>query len=118
MAETVHLIGIGGVGMSALAQALLDSGARVAGSDRSLGGDGGLTPVLSALRRQGVRLFPDDGSGIDADTSRVVVSTAVEDTNPGLVRARSLGIPVTHRAAALSICDRVLRFTEEGVGEE
>ena len=102
MAETVHLIGIGGVGMSALAQALLDSGARVAGSDRSLGGDGGLTPVLSALRRQGVRLFPDDGSGIDADTSRVVVSTAVEDTNPGLVRARSLGIPVTHRAAALA----------------
>ena len=102
MAETVHLIGIGGVGMSALAQALLDSGARVAGSDRSLGGDGGLTPVLSALRRQGVRLFPDDGSGIGADTSRVVVSTAVEDTNPGLVRARSLGIPVTHRAAALA----------------
>ena len=101
--KTVHLIGIGGVGMSALAQAFLDAGCSVTGADRSLGaGDGRRTPVLAALERQGVRLFPDDGTGVDARTGRVVVSTAVEETNPGLRRARELGIPVTHRAAALA----------------
>ena len=99
----IHLIGIGGVGMSALAQALLDAGFAVTGADRSLGGgDAPRTPVLAALERQGVRLFPDDGSGVDAQTARVVVSTAVEETNAGLRRARELGVPVTHRAAALS----------------
>ena len=103
MDRSIHLIGIGGVGMSALAQAFLDAGHAVTGADRSLGaGDGPRTPVLAALERQGVRLFPDDGTGVDARTARVVVSTAVEETNPGLRRARELGIPVTHRAAALS----------------
>ncbi len=103
MADLVHLIGIGGVGMSALAQAYLDAGFAVSGADRSLGaGSVVRTPVLAALERQGVRLFPDDGSGVDAAVSRVVVSTAVEETNAGLRKARELNIPVTHRAAALA----------------
>ena len=103
MAETVHLIGIGGVGMSALAQAYLDAGFRVTGADRSLDADRtSRTPVLSELERQGVCLFPDDGSGVDATTSRVIISTAIEETNAGLRKAQALGIPVTHRAAALA----------------
>ena len=103
MAAEVHLIGIGGVGMSALAQAFLDAGFFVTGADRSLGdGSGTRSPVLLALERQGVRLFPDDGSGVSGATTRVVISTAVEETNPGLRRARELGVPVTHRAAALA----------------
>ena len=103
MADVVHLIGIGGVGMSALAQAYLDAGFAVTGADRSLNADPtARTPVLSELERQGVRLFPDDGSGVDAVTSRVVVSTAIEETNLDLRKARTLGIPVTHRAAALA----------------
>ena len=103
MGKAIHLIGIGGVGMSALAQAFLDAGHAVTGADRSLGaGDGPRTPVLAALERQGVRLFPDDGSGVDERTGRVVISTAVEADNPGLLRAAQLGIPVTHRAAALA----------------
>ena len=103
MAAKIHFIGIGGVGMSALAQAWLDAGFAVTGADRSLGaGDGERTPVLAALERQGVKLFPDDGSGVDADTARVVVSTAVEETNAGLRKAKALGIPVSHRAAALA----------------
>ena len=44
----------------------------------------------------------DDGSGIDAATDEVIVSTAIEDTNPGLAKAKELGIPVTHRAKALA----------------
>ena len=96
-----HLLGIGGVGMSALAQALVDSGRTVTGADR-LVDQGGTTPVLEALRRQGVRLFPETGEGVTAETDRVIVSTAIEESNPGLMRARELGVPVVHRAAALA----------------
>ena len=102
MGGTIHLVGIGGVGMSALAQAYLDAGYAVSGADRSLRSDGRRTPVLEALAAEGVHLFPDDGSGVDAATDRLVVSTAIEDTNPDLAAARARDIPVVHRAAALS----------------
>lgn len=102
MSGTVHLVGIGGVGMSALAQALLDAGGTVTGADRALGGSGARPGVLAALARTGVRLFPDDGSGIGPDTACVIVSTAVEETNRDLRCARARGIPVVHRAAALA----------------
>ena len=102
MAGKIHLVGIGGVGMSALAQAYLDAGHAVAGAGRSLRSDGRRTPVLEALAAQGVELFPDDGSGVGAGTDRLVVSTAIEDTNPDLAAAHARGIPVVHRAAALS----------------
>jgi len=88
--------------MSALAQAYLDAGWTVSGADRSLRDGGAPTPVLSALASQGVHLFPDDGSGIGEDTGRLVVSTAIEETNQDLLAARTRGIPVVHRAAALS----------------
>ena len=92
-----HLIGIGGVGMSALATALVRLGEEVTGADRTLG-----TPNVRFLESLGVKVFPDDGSGIDAATDEVIVSTAIEDTNAGLVKAKELGIPVTHRAKALA----------------
>jgi len=96
--------------MSALAQAYLDAGWIVSGADRSLRDGGAPTPVLSALASQGVRLFPDDGSGVVEGTDRLVISTAIEDTNQDLLSARSRGIPVVHRAAALSelLSDRKL----------
>ena len=102
MAGTIHLVGIGGVGMSALAQVYLDAGYAVSGADRTLRAGGTRTPVLDALAAQGVRLSPDDGSGVDAATEQLVVSTAIEDANPDLAAARARGIPVVHRAAALS----------------
>ena len=92
-----HLIGIGGVGMSALATALVRLGDEVTGADRTLG-----TPNIRFLESLGVKVFPDDGSGVDAATGEVVVSTAIESDNPGLVRAAELGIPVVHRAQALA----------------
>ena len=101
MSEKVHIVGIGGVGMSAIAQALLDSGVAVGGSDRLLD-SGDTTPVLDCLRRQGVSLYPQDGSGVDSSVSRVVISTAIEDDNPDLVSASKLDIPVEHRSLALN----------------
>ena len=56
--------------MSALAQAYLDAGHAVSGADRTLRAGGTRTPVLDALAAQGVRLSPDDGSGVDAATER------------------------------------------------
>ncbi len=83
--------------MSALATALVRLGDEVTGADRTLG-----TPNIRFLESIGVKCFPDDGSGVDAATGEVVVSTAIEDTNPGLAKAKELGIPVTHRAKALA----------------
>ena len=99
-----HLIGIGGVGMSALAEALVSMGHAVSGADRLVGSAERALwpPSLARLMARGVKVFPDDGSGVDPSVERVVVSTAIEEGNPGLVRARELGIPVVHRAAALA----------------
>ena len=83
--------------MSALATALVRLGDEVTGADRNLD-----TPNIRFLGSLGIRCFPDDGSGIDASTDEVIVSTAIEDTNPGLARAKEFGIPVTHRAKALA----------------
>ena len=58
-----HLIGIGGVGMSALATALVRLGDEVTGADRTLG-----TPNIRFLESLGVKCFPDDGSGVDETT--------------------------------------------------
>ena len=97
----VHLVGIAGTGMSALAEALLDAGEAVTGSDRFLDAEEPV-PALAALRAQGVALFPQDGSGVTPATARVVASVAVEDDNPDLAAARRLGVPVARRADELS----------------
>ena len=92
-----HLVGIGGVGMSALATALLRQGYTVTGADRSLD-----TPNIRFLKSIGIEIFPDDGSGIDEETAEVIVSTAIEESNMAIRRARELQIPIVHRARALS----------------
>lgn len=92
-----HLIGIGGVGMSALATALVKCGDDVTGADRTTD-----TPNVRFLESLGVKVFPDDGRGVDATTDEVIVSTAIEASNAGLRKAQSLGIPITHRAKALA----------------
>ena len=108
--SVVHVVGIGGVGMSALAQALIDRGNRVSGSDRLLD-RGDRTPALLKLEKQGVALFPQNGSGVRAGiTARVVISSAIEPDNPELAAAQAAGIPSVHRAAELAalLADRRL----------
>lgn len=100
MTQSVHFIGIGGVGMSALAQAFLDQGWEVSGSDR-LCALGQQTPTLETLRAEGVRLAPQDGSGLRAG-QLVVYSTAIEPDNPDLAAAARLNLPTLHRSAALA----------------
>ena len=97
----IHLVGVAGAGMNPLAQALMAAGCDVTGSDRYLD-SGHELAVIPKLRRAGVRFFPQDGSGVTRGTGAVVVSTAIEDDNPGLAAARRLGVPVVHRAEMLA----------------
>lgn len=97
----VHVAGVAGVGMSALAQALLDAGYRVSGSDRYID-QGQDLEILQTLRLAGVELVPQDGRGIDDCTTALAVSTAIESTNPDLTAAHERGVPVVHRAEMLA----------------
>lgn len=86
----VFFSGIGGSGMLPLASIVRASGAKVAGSDRSL--DAGRTPhKFDYLRSLGIQLFPQDGSGLHEGMT-LVTSAAVEDTVPDVVRAKELGL--------------------------
>jgi UDP-N-acetylmuramate--alanine ligase len=87
----IFFSGIGGSGMLPLASIVRASGSKVAGSDRSL--DAGRTPEkFDYLRSLGIRLFPQDGSGVQEGMT-LVTSAAVEPTVPDVVRARELGLP-------------------------
>lgn len=101
MGEHVHVAGVAGVGMSALAQALRWTHARVTGSDRHFD-QGAPLPIFGALRAAGVEIVKQDGSGVDADTEAVVYSTAIEEGNPDFAAARKAGVPLKHRAAVLA----------------
>ncbi len=92
----VHLIGAGGAGMSAIAALLAARGVVVSGSDARD------SVALAAVRGSGVRTWVGhDASHVDgADV--VVVSSAVRESNPELVRARALGLTVVHRSRALA----------------
>ena len=98
---TSHLVGIGGTGMSALAEWLADQGETVTGSDRFLDAHTAV-PALTVLQTRGLPLFPQDGSGIGAHTDRIIVSTAIEPDNPDIRAAEARNIPVVHRARALA----------------
>lgn len=76
-------------------------GLRITGSDR-YADKGDLVPVLQKLRRGGVELVPQDGSGVRRGTAGVVVSTAIEEDNPDLVSAAQLGVTRVHRSELLA----------------
>ncbi|MCK5850668.1 MAG: hypothetical protein KAH23_07100 [Kiritimatiellae bacterium] len=101
MSEHYHLVGVAGVGMSALAQALLGDGRSVSGSDRYCD-DGAKSAITTKLALAGVVLLPQDGSGVSDCTTAVVVSTAIEGDNPDIIAAEKLGVPVVHRSQALA----------------
>jgi len=92
----VHLIGVGGAGMSAIAALLAARGVPVSGSDAADG------PALPALRAAGVDVHVGHEASLVDDVDTVVVSSAVRETNPELARARERGLRVLHRSEALA----------------
>ena len=100
MDSPIFFSGIGGSGMLPLASIVRASGAKVAGSDRSL--DAGRTPhKFDYLRSLGIQLFPQDGSGLQPGMT-FVTSAAVEPTVPDVVRARELELPHLSRPEFLA----------------
>lgn len=95
--DTVHILGIGGAGMSALARLLLARGVEVSGSDAKD------SRRLEALRALGARCYVGHDAGHVPDVGAVIVSTAISESNVELVAARERGIPVLHRSVALAM---------------
>ena len=96
-----HFIGVGGIGMSAIAQVLKEQGHIVSGSDRNY--DKQITlEVFFKLLAQGISIHPQDGSGINENTDYVVISSAIEEDNPDIKRARVFNKKIIKRADLLA----------------
>jgi len=93
--------GIGGSGMTPLALIIQARGGLVEGSDRALD-QGRNAERFDFLRARGVRLHPQDGSGITRAGQILVTSAAVEETVPDVQAARRIGATVTTRARLLA----------------
>jgi len=93
----VHFVGIGGIGMSGIAEVLLHLGHRVSGSDVSE------TDTTRRLSRLGARItYGHHADAVASDTDVVVISSAVRFSNPEIQQARALKIPVIPRAEMLA----------------
>lgn len=93
---TFHIIGIGGIGMSAIAEILLAKGYQVQGSDQKDSAN------VRRLRAKGVRVFIGHDAVNLVGARSVVISSAVKTGNPELEAARAKGIPVIRRAEILA----------------
>ena len=94
--QRIHFVGIGGSGMSGIAEVLLTMGFVVSGSDMKEG------PVVARLRTLGGTVFIGHGPGNVAGADVVVASTAISPENPELVAAREAKVPVIPRAEMLA----------------
>ena len=98
--DHIHFVGIGGIGMSALAQCYRYAGFEVSGSDRALNNVENIE-LFEKLRKQGIKLYNQDGSfASEQKTSLIIYSTAIEDDNRDFVAGKSL--EKWHRAKALA----------------
>ncbi len=94
--QRIHFIGIGGIGMSGIAEILLTMGYSVSGSDsEAVGGDGRLLGM-------GARIFEGHAASNAAASDVVVTSSAVAKNNPEVMEARERKIPVIQRAEMLA----------------
>ena len=92
----IHMIGIGGAGMSGVAEVLKSRGHTVTGSDLKE------SPYTRRLREAGITVYIGHAAHQVGDADQVVISTAIPKTNPELLEARRRSIPVIPRAAALA----------------
>ena len=92
----IHFVGIGGIGMSGIAEVLLNLGYKVQGSDASDNAN------VKRLRDKGAQVFIGHRAENLADAAVIVVSTAIKRDNPELTAARERRIPVVRRAEMLA----------------
>jgi len=94
--QHAHFIGIGGIGMSGIAEILLSLGMKVSGSDLRRG------PVTDRLAQLGATIYEGHDTANVAGATVVVTSSAVGPTNPEVVEAHARKIPVIQRAEMLA----------------
>ena len=92
----IHMIGIGGAGMSGIAEVLKSRGHDVSGSDLKE------SAYTRRLREAGITVYIGHDTGQVGEVEQVVISTAIPKTNPELLEARRRSIPILPRAAALA----------------
>jgi UDP-N-acetylmuramate--alanine ligase len=97
----LHFVGIGGSGMSGIAELMANLGYDVSGSDLREG------DITARLRQLGIEVFIGHRAEQAADADAVVVSTAIDEENPEIAEARLRRIPVVRRAEMLS---ELMRF--------
>jgi UDP-N-acetylmuramate--alanine ligase len=90
--KNIHLIGIGGTGLSAIAQVLIEKGYSISGSDRAL------SPLAQKLQAEGVKVMIGHKAENIHGADLIVRSSAVTDDNPEIQAALAAGIPVLKRA--------------------
>src|SRR5881398_37041 len=94
--QHLHFTGIGGIGMSGIAEVLLNLGYEISGSDMKL------SPITARLTQMGARVFEGHAASNVNGARALVVSSAVDETNPEVQEARRLGIPVIPRGELLA----------------
>src|SRR5450759_2851048 len=94
--QHLHFVGIGGIGMSAIAEVLLKLGYNISGSDLKL------TPITSRLAGLGATVHEGHEAANVGNARAVVVSSAVDETNPEVRQARRMQIPVIPRGELLA----------------
>ena len=94
--QRVHFVGIGGIGMSGIAEVLLNLGYRVSGSDRKA------NPLTDRLARMGATIFEGHAAENVRGAEVVVTSSAISAANPEVAQARADQIPVIQRAEMLA----------------
>lgn len=92
----LHFIGIGGIGMSGIAQVLLDLGYKVSGSDLNH------SSVTENLINKGATIFKGHHPQNVQGATIIIYSSAIDEKNPEVIRARELGIPMIKRAEMLA----------------
>ena len=99
----IHFVGLGGIGMSGIAEVLLEQGYKISGSDIASG------PVLQRLADKGAVTMIGHAASNIGGADVVVTSSAVSDSNPEVLAARELKIPVVPRAEMLA---ELMRFRQ------
>lgn len=94
--QKIHFIGIGGIGMSAIAEMLLDLGFAVQGSDAKESAN------TQRLRQNGIPVFIGHDASHIVDVDAVVISSAITEKNPELAEARLRRLPIGHRSEMLA----------------
>ena len=107
--KKVFLIGIGGVGMSALARILTAYGLEVSGSDAKK------SRTVNKLEAEGIQVAIGHDASLISHSDFVIYSTAISKTNPDFAKAKTLHIPIYHRAEVLAfLMNRVISIAITG----